>query len=712
MLRPLVASVFVVASCVATLVAPSALDAQDPDSVIALEPVMVRVLGSSIETGAPYPVSVLAGEELTRGTISTFLEEAVRAVPGVQIQNRFNLSQGERISVRGFGPRAQFGVRGVRILVDGIPATLPDGQSTLDHLDLAGLGRVEALRGPNATLYGNAAGGVLHFRTTDPAEVPARVGIRWTGGTLGASRGAGPGSETSHGMWALEATATGTVGDVGYRVGTTHADFEGFRRNPLSDDGSTYGAGERTNVNATVSTPLGPGTLRIVAAGVDLDAENPGSLSDSLFAVGDREAFRFNVINGTAKKVRQGQLGASWTGPLGATDLEIATWGIGRDLDNPIPSAVIDLGRVAGGGRAIVESSLDVAGLPLGWGAGFEVELQNDDRLNYENDDGAPGDLTLDQDERVLATGLFAQARLDAGERVSILAGARYDRVAFSVTDNFVGGGDPDDSGDRTMDAVSPSIGLVVAAAPTVEVYGSLGRSFETPTTTELVNRPDGPGGFNPELEPQTGLTVEGGARATLFGALRVEASIFRASLDNQLVPFEVPAGPGEPERTFFRNAGESRHTGWEVSADWAARPGVSARLAYTRVDAVFTEYTVDGEDYAGNAVPGLAPNRIDGLLTLTRGTGFGELRAVWQDDIPVDDAGTTSAPDYVVVDARLGLRDLHLGGFSVEPFVAVANLFDETYVASVVPNAFGRRYFEPGPPRTYRFGVGVDWGG
>ena len=141
-------------SLTAVLTVPALAQDPDPDSVVVLDPILVRVLPSTIGTQAPYPVSVLTGSQLTRATASTFIEEAIRAVPGIQVHNRFNFAVGERIAVRGFGPRSQFGVRGIRVLVDGIPATLPDGQATLDHLDLSSLGRVEALRGRNASLYG------------------------------------------------------------------------------------------------------------------------------------------------------------------------------------------------------------------------------------------------------------------------------------------------------------------------------------------------------------------------------------------------------------------------------------------------------------------------------------------------------------------------------------------------------------------------------
>ena len=696
-----------IAALAAAAMLTSAL-AQEPDSVIAIEPVEVRVLGSAIGTGTPYPISIVTGSQLTRGTSSIFIEEALRAVPGVQIHNRFNLAQGERIVIRGAGPRAQFGVRGIRILVDGIPATLPDGQATLDHLDLAGLVRVEALRGPNATLYGNAAGGVLHFRTADPASGPTQLGLRWTGGTLGSTSGAGGVGSVRNGMWTLEGSATGAVGDLGYRVGVTHTDFDGYRRNPIADDGSTFGAGTRATLNSTLTLPLGDGTLRVVANGVDLDADNPGSLAADAID-DDRDAWRGNVNQRTRKEARQGQLGLSWTGTVRGTTSEFATWGIRRELYNPIPSAVIDLARNAGGARALVKGNIPVGGTAaLGWGAGVESEFQRDTRFNYSNSGGAPGSLTLDQRERVSANGVFVQARLDAGDGISVLAGGRYDHVSFEVDDYLLGG--PDDSGGRTMNAFSPSLGVVVAPWNRLELYGSIGRSFETPTTTELANRPSGAGGFNPDLGPQTGVTIEGGARYTLSDEVRLEAAVFNTELRNQLVPFTVP---GADDRDYYRNAAESRSRGWEFSADWRIMPELSSRVAWTMVDAVFTQYrTEDGAVYTGNDVPGLAPNRVDGLLLYQRGITFFELRGLWQDQMPVDDAGASTSPSFFVMDARIGAEGLALAGTRLSPFLGVANLLDATYNSSVVPNAFGRRYFEPGPPRTFRIGVGLTWGG
>lgn len=694
-----------------TAVITTSLFAQDPDpdSAVVLEPILVRVLPSSIGTRAPYPVSVITGTQLTRATASAFIEDAVRAVPGVQIHNRFNFAVGERIAIRGFGPRAQFGVRGIRVLVDGIPATLPDGQATLDHLDLSGLGRVEVLRGPNASLYGNAAGGVLHFRTTNPVEEPARVSMRWAGGSLGNSTGTTGGEEVSHSMWTLQGVASGTAGEAGYRVGFYTTDFDGYRRNPETDDGSAYGAATRTVVNGTLTLPLADGLLRIVGNGMELDAENPGSLPQAVLDEGNRAAWGFNVRSGAIKDVRQGQVGASWIGPVGSLNGEFALWGIRRELFNPIPGRVIDLTRNAGGIRTLFQGSIPISdGATFGWGAGFEAEIQGDKRINFKNNGGEPGDRILDQLEDVGTAGIFVQGRLDAADRVSILTGLRYDNINFSATDNFLVGGNPDDSGERTMSAFSPSLGLVVRVAANAEIFGSVGRSFETPTTTELANRPTTAGGFNPDLNPQKGTTIEGGARTVLAKRLGLELSVFRTNTTDGLVPFEVASDPG---RTYFRNSAESHHSGFELSADASLGGGVGFRLAYTDVNGEYDAYvTDDNDDYSGNKIAGLAPRRFDGLLTWEHRAGYIELRGLYQDELTVNDANSAQSPSYFITDLRVGSEDIDVGRFFLSPFVSIQNLGDKDYNASVVPNAFGSRFFEPGPSRTLRFGMGVSW--
>ncbi len=672
---------------------PAAAQQERPDSVVPIEPIVVRVLRSSLGTGSPYPVSVVAGRELRRANPGAFLEEALRALPGIQIQNRYNLASGERLAIRGFGSRAQFGIRGVRVLVDGIPATLPDGQTAIDHLDLASLGRVELLRGPGAALYGNAAGGVLHFQSLPPGPGGARAELRSAAG--------------SDGLRTLVGSVSGTAGQMGLRAGVSRFTYDGFRRDPVADDGGTYGGATRTVVNGALDATLGRGRLRLVLNGLDMAAENAGSISESLLAEGDRQAYRFNVLQQTREDIRQGQAGLSWSGPLGGLDAEFATWGIRREFEGRIPPSVVAFDRNAGGVRALLRGSREASLGMLSLGAGIELEAQSDDRRNWENDGGERGPLTLDQQERVRGTGAFAQGRLAVGSRFELVAGLRYDRFRFEAEDRFLIDL-TDDSGERTMDALSPSLGALLSMGHRWELFGSVASSFQTPTTTELSNRPAGAGGFNPDLQPTRGLNVEGGVRGRVDQEWTVEATLFRTDLTDELVPFEVPSSPG---RTYFRNAGDSHHVGWEVAVE--GRPSAAAwlRIAYTRVDARFEGYVVEAEDFSGNRIPGLSPHRLDGRLLLRRGKSFLEFRGLYQDAIPVDDANAFTSPAHFVGDVRAGLEEVGAMGVTLSPFVAVSNVFDRRYNSSVVVNAFGSRFYEPGPGRTLQFGISATTG-
>lgn len=671
---------------------PMALAAQAPADtlpVFGVGPLEVTVLRTRLDPAtAPYAISVRTEEELRRGRTGAFIEEALAAIPGVQIQNRFNLAQGERLSVRGFGARAQFGVRGVRVLIDGIPATLPDGQSALENLHLGSVGRVEILRGPGSALYGNAAGGVLTFHSQAPPPMPFRPEVRAVAG--------------SDGLHTVDLTAAGTSGSTGYMVALGLLGFEGFRDQVGTD--ATYGEADRKSLNTRLSHPLGGGALSLTVNAVDQDGENPGALPLDLLTAGDRRAWGGNVAQRTGEATSQAQVGATWEAPLAERlGLEAAGWYIHRDNDGFIPPAVIALERDAFGLRGVLRGD---AGR-WAWDVGAEAELQRDDRLNWENDGGERGALTLDQSEEVRGTSAFVQGRVRPAASVVVSAALRYDRFRFEAEDDFTAGGDPDDSGSRVMDAFNPTAGIVWEAAPQATLFANVATALETPTTTELTNRPGGAGGFNPDLEPARGVTVEGGVRGILGRRVRYELVGFRTRVDDELVAFEVPEAPG---RSFFRNAGASVHTGVEALLEAALGGGLSTRLAFTHIDARFDEYVVDGEDFGDNRLPGLAPSRLEGWVRLERAAGFAEVGGEWVDAIPVNDANTAESPSHTLIGLRGGLDALSFGGVEVAPFAGVKNVFDETYATSVIVNAFGGRYFEPGPGRTWYVGLRTGW--
>jgi iron complex outermembrane receptor protein len=385
----------------------------------------------------------------------------------------------------------------------------------------------------------------------------------------------------------------------------------------------------------------------------------------------------------------------------------VSAHALARSLENPIPRRLIDLDRRAGGVRAALSGEMAF----VRWTAGAEAEVQRDDRRNFALAQGTRGALTLDQRERVLATSGFAQASAPLG-RLEILGALRYDRFRFRADDDLVTAENPDDSGTRTMDAWSPTLGVSLSAARGLALYANVSTAFETPTTTELANRPTGAGGFNPELEPQRTLSYEAGVKARAGGAW-VEAAAYHARVRDALIPFEVASSPG---RQFFRNAGRATHRGVEIGAGASFLREGSARVAYTWTDARFDRYRLnDTTDLAGNRVPGIAPRRIDG--TIGWAPARGPLLAVdlrHASEIPVadtDEGGEFSSPAYTLVDLRAGWSALRVGRLRASPRVSVANLFGEEYNASVVINAFGRRYYEPGPGRSLYLGIDVGIG-
>lgn len=657
-----------------------------------LAPVVVSVLRSPARLDQlPFSASVLAGPELSEGAAAVFIDEALHGLPGVRVQNRYNPAVGERISIRGFGARAQFGVRGIKVLVDGIPATLPDGQTTLDHLDVGSLGRVEALRGPAAALYGNGAGGVLLFTSAEPFA--------------GSSRPEAAAVAGSDGLLRLQATTSGTAGKLKYRVSGARSRFDGFRDNVSESGEDPYSGATRTTLNAGFDREAGGGALSVRLIGLDLNALNPGSLPATLFDEGSNQAWGFNVARRTRKDVRQGQVGAAWRGPVGGLLGDFSAYAVRRTLDNPIPTRVLDLTRNGGGLRLGLAKEWDGNSGAARLDFGAEGELQSDDRRNFANQGGERGAVVLDQQERVRALALFGQLRLPATRRLNVLAALRLDRFAFRADDRFVGPDNPDDSGERSMGAVSPSVGLHLALGDH-GLFASLARSFETPTTTELANQPDRAGGLNPALEPQRGWTVEGGVRGEL-ARFAYDLTGFASRISNQLVPFEVPAAPG---RTFYRNAGKSEVRGFEASLRAALSRSVTARFAYGYTDARFDEFEVDGTRFDGNRVPGLAPHLVEGAVRASGGPWFGELRLEVRGEVPTDDANDAHADGYALLDFRVGASELRAGGLLLSPFAGVTNATNARYASSVVVNAFGGRYFEPGPDRGGYVGLSLAW--
>ncbi len=668
--------------------APVAAQIIENDTIplIHVDSLVVSVLGSPVRIGeSAYPISVVGKTELREGKTGMFLEEALEGLPGVQVQNRFNYAVGERISIRGFGARSPFGVRGIHVVVDGIPATLPDGQSTLDHVNIGSLGRVEALRGPASALYGNASGGVLRFETEIPSQVGARNELTTVAG--------------SDGLLRVQNTTSGTVGSTGYLFSVNRLSYEGFRR---TQSGDPYGSAERYHVNSRLVTSLGSGELGISLNHLDLDAENPGSLRLDLLEEDPRQVFAPAYTNNqTGKEIQQTQAGFTWTGPVGGLTVETAVYGLVRDFLNPLPGDIVDVYRKAVGARVTLgnptEDRVNIRG-------GVDINLQDDDRREYGNNDGERGSIQQDETQYVRGIGVFLQTSLSMNESISLTAAVRYDRSLFKADDHFpvTAGVNEDDSGERTLDAFSPTVGIHVVVGPEVGLFANYSRSFQTPTTVELGNRESGAGGFNPSLGPQTGKTFEMGVRGIASDHVSYELALFNTRLHNELIAFE-----NVDLVKYYRNAGSTTRTGAEAILRARLSDFASVQGAYTYTKARFSDYTTkSGDDLSGKKVPGLAPQQVQGSIRLGPDAWYLVLATEYTDEIPVTDSNSAPFADaYNLFDVRVGLSAIQLGPFELIPSAGIQNLFDKTFVSSVAINAWGNRYYEPGPRRTFYLG-------
>ena len=411
-----------------------------------------------------------------------------------------------------------------------------------------------------------------------------------------------------------------------------------------------------------------------------------------------------NLATHAGKDVLQGQAGATLRGRLPSGDeATVTVFGVGRDLENPQTFAYIRLHRAAYGTRAVFTRRGG------GVTAGIDMQRQRDDRTNFGNAAGAPDTVrSLDQLEHVTELGPFVQGVMGVAARTTLTAGLRYDRVSFDVRDRLIGDSTADlkyrnDSGRRVMAALSGSLGATLQASDAVTLYASAGSSFETPTTTELANRPDTAGGFNRDLSPQRAWTFEAGARGARQRT-SWEVALYQADVRDALVSFEIPTSPG---RRFFRNAGSTRYWGVELAAGAALLRGMDVRVTWTYSDFRYRRYafTAGGTTHVldGRRLPGIPQQALRLALRARPASfrgGWGEIETQYASRYAVDDTLSRQTSPWWVTNLRMGWESEH-----VAPFVAVQNLFNRKYVASVVVNAAAGRYYEPAPGRNLYVG-------
>jgi iron complex outermembrane receptor protein len=649
---------------------------------------------------APASIQSVDAVQIREAGPQLSLAESLARIPGVAALERHNLAQDLQLSIRGFGARATFGIRGIRLVVDGIPATMPDGQGQAASFALAAADRIEVLRGPQALVHGHAAGGVLQAFSAEPAARPhARL-----------DSGAG-----SHGIRRDSVLAGGGAGQAALVVDATRMTTDGFRE---------HSAARREHVNGRLRVELGEGSgLMLLASSFDQPfAQDPLGLTREQMLANPRQAGSSAIAQDTGKRVAQQQMGAVFSRRIGPDlGLVLRAWSgqraVFQTLAIPVaaqtaPTAsggVVDLDRDYAGAGLQVERALRADGMRLHLTLGLDHERQQERRLGFVNDGGTPGALRRDELNRVASTDVFALAslRLEGGWRVD--AGVRAGSVLFRSDDHHVVAGNGDDSGAVRHRATSPVLGVSRAFSDRLNVYANLGRGFETPTFAEIAYRSTSGSmtGLNLGLLASRSTQAEIGAKWRLAEGHRVDAALFTIRTRDEIV---VDASSGG--RSTFRNAGRTLREGVEFA--WTARfgGGLSARAALSWLSAGFRDAHASATGAgassvaAGNRLPG-TPDRLMFAEVVWRAPHAAsalagvhlaaELRH--RGRMMADDANSDFAAPATVASVRAGwAREVE--GWRWSLLARIDNLADRAHAGSLIVNESNRRFFEPAPGR------------
>ncbi|SXF54207.1 TonB-dependent receptor PqqU [Klebsiella variicola] len=658
------------------------------------------------ELDTPAAVSVVNGDEMRQAAPRVNLSESLGAVPGLQVQNRQNYAQDLQLSIRGFGSRSTYGVRGLRIYVDGIPATMPDGQGQTSNIDIGSVDTIEVLRGPFSALYGNSSGGVINVTSQTGTQPPTVEASSYYG---------------SFGTWHYGMKATGAVGDgshagdVDYTVSTNRFTTHGYRDH----------SGARKNLaNARLGVRINDvSKLTLLLNSVDIKANDAGGLTADEWRDNPRQSPRGDQYN-TRKNTRQTQAGLRYERQLSAQDdLSVMMYAGERETTQfqSIPRApqlkpshaggVIDLTRHYQG----IDTRLTHRGellVPVTLTAGLDYENMSERRKGYENFvmvNGAPqyGEQgALRRNERNLMWNVdpYLQTQWQLTDKLSLDAGVRYSSVWFDSNDYYITPGNGDDSGDASYHKWLPAGSLKYALTDAWNFYLSAGRGFETPTINELSYRSDNQSGLNFGLKPSTNDTVEIGSKTRLGNGL-LTAALFQTNTDNEIVVDSSSGG-----RTSYKNAGKTRRQGMELGLDQQFGESWRLKAAWTWLDATYRTNVCDDASCNGNRIPGIARNMGYASFGYQPEQGWyagSDIR--YMSDIMANDENTAKAPSWTVVGLTTGYKWSY-GRMDMDLFGRVDNLFDREYVGSVIVNESNGRYYEPAPGRNYGIGLNLAW--
>nr|WP_228259314.1 TonB-dependent receptor [Acinetobacter sp. ANC 4635] len=629
------------------------------------------------------------------------LTEVVKGIPSLQLNNRENYAQDLQLSMRGFGARSTFGVRGIRLYVDGIPATMPDGQGQTSNIDLKSLDHLEVLTGPFSSLYGNSSGGAI-LATTKEGQGRDSVTMGYSGGS----------DQRSNSSIVLQG-GTHAENEPAYVISSSYFDTDGYRE---------HSAADKVLNNAKLTWNLSDGSkINWVTNYVKINADDPMGLTRALWEQNPKQAVSSAETYNTRKEIEQTQTGVTWTKPLDDhNELYAMTYVGNRHVIQyqSIPKSTQANVNNAGG---VIDFDRNYYGADFRWtgkdllpnttfSAGVALDAMDEDRKGYENYvlvNGSPaygtkGNLRRNEDNTLWNIDPYLQASWQFLPTWRLDTGVRYSNVHYKSDDHYLINGN--DSGKTEYSKTLPSAALSWQIVPELLAYVSYAKGFETPTFTEMAYRTDGAAGFNFNLKPSSSDNYEIGLKSkNPLGYFTLAA--FQSKTKNDIVSYATVNG-----RATYQNVDKTQRQGVEFSWNKNLWKDLKAQASYSYLDATFDSdfSSASGTVKKGTYIPGIAKNQAFARLAWQPQTGaFAGIEAHYMDKIYVNDANSDAAPSYTITAIDVGYK-WKMQDWAINTYARIDNLFDRNYVGSVIVNDGNGRYFEPAQGRNWSAGLSV----
>ena len=614
------------------------------------------------------------------------LSEYLLQTPSIFALNTNNKAQDLRIAIRGFGSRASFGVRGVKIIVDGIPETTTDGQGQLDNLNLGIIERIEVLNNGSASLYGNASGGVININTMDEAVFEERSEFLRLGSSVQSF------STQQH-----QLTVGKKLKKTSFILHGNYYEGEGYR---------AQAAFKSTNFNLRATHELSSSSklTAIVNYMNSPQGDDPGGVDQTLYDSLPTAARDRNQLLNAGETVDQFKAALRYQTQFeNQLDFSTYTFYSTRGFTGrvPVPSnGWIELERSFYGHGSTLSKAFDRKHTTWTTLIGYDLSMQSDDRERFGNLDGTKGDQVMFQEENFSNAGIYWINDLKIKD-LTLNVALRYDFNRITMNDRLLSNGD--DSGSINLNDFNYSMGAAYQIFAEQQLFLTHSTSFETPTLNELSNNPMGDG-FNLDLKPQTARHFEAGLKGYFLQNSSYQVSIFRIDSKNEILPFETMEGAD-----FFANAGETKRTGLELLLRHPVTEDLTLSTNWSFNRFVFDEFILDGENLSNNRLPGLPS--FQGYLQLDYNflSNFHlNLQNQVLGKIYVDNANSAAQTAKNITNVSLSYL-LQTDGLKIFPYVGANNVFKTRYADNIRINAFGGRYYEAAPDLVVYGGLRIE---